>query len=137
MRIRRLRRTCLTSTRRAALQTESSFLPKAVALPDFSHSVTARIPRKRGHLLRRLVALALAIGVPAFAAPSEWRAFPLTQAAAAEPVRPMGFETAGDSFPGSAFYYLADQPNTGQPSADLGGSSSFAAPSDVLGGPAA
>lgn len=84
------------------------------------------MPRKRGQLVRRLAALALAIGVPAFAAPSEWRAFPFSESAAAQPTGPLGFETKGDSFPGSAFYYLADDPAARRPSADLGGAASFA-----------
>jgi hypothetical protein len=54
-----------------------------------------------------LAVLAAAIAVPAMAAPVEW--------APAEAVRnnpgPMAFETPGESFPGSAFYYLDDLPN--------------------------
>ncbi len=77
---------------------------------------TAFAPRRATararHRGRSLVALALAIAVPAFAAPAEWRAFPLFESAKAEPVRPMGYEIAGESFPGSAFYYLADEPNS-------------------------
>jgi spore germination cell wall hydrolase CwlJ-like protein len=103
-----------------------------------SHSVTRRMPRKRGQLARRMAALALAIGVPAFAAPSEWRTLPLTQSAAAEPVKPMGFETAGKSFPGSAFYYLADDPAARQPSADPDAANSFASQTgDLATGPIA
>jgi spore germination cell wall hydrolase CwlJ-like protein len=94
------------------------------------------MPRKRGHLARRLAALALAIGVPAFAAPTEWRAFPLAEQATAAPLAPMGFEVPGDSFPGSAFYYLADEPQL-QPSADRDGANAFAPPADEPGGPAA
>jgi hypothetical protein len=57
------------------------------------------------------MALALAVAVPAFAAPAESRPFALFGSAeAATAVKPMGFETAGESFPGSAFYYLADEP---------------------------
>lgn len=52
-----------------------------------------------------------AIALPAFAAPGgwadDWDAFSIGNAdAAAAPVEPMPFERAGDSFPGSAFYYL-------------------------------
>jgi len=61
------------------------------------------------------VALALALAVPAFAAPAEWRTFPsfssLFDEAQTKASRPMGFEIAGESFPGSAFYYLADEPH--------------------------
>lgn len=94
------------------------------------------MPRKRGQLLRRLAALALAIGVPAFAAPSEWRAFPFTESAAAQPSAALGFETKGDSFPGSAFYYLADDPAARRSSSDLGGADSFAQAENAVTAPA-
>jgi spore germination cell wall hydrolase CwlJ-like protein len=80
---------------------------------DFSARFTRR-GRARGltakaaqrHIGRRLAVLAAAIAVPAMAAAGEWRdAQPQAPAA-----MPMPFETAGESFPGSAFYYLADQP---------------------------
>ncbi|RDC60247.1 N-acetylmuramoyl-L-alanine amidase [Alteripontixanthobacter maritimus] len=64
------------------------------------------------HRGRRLTALAVAIAVPAMASPADWRA-PMIGAnlsAKAAPVTPMPFETAGSSFPGSAFFYLADPP---------------------------
>jgi hypothetical protein len=60
--------------------------------------------RKRGH-----VALAVfgAAALPAFAAPGGWEAFAIGDAAqSAAAVEPMPFERQGDSFPGSAFYYL-------------------------------
>ena len=64
------------------------------------------------HRGRRLAALAVAIAVPAVAAPDDWSALQfgkpdLEQAAA---VQPMPFEQAGQSFPGSAFYYLEQSP---------------------------
>ena len=60
---------------------------------------------------RALLALAAAIAVPAFAAPTEWRGFAgETQNAMPDAVEPMPFERAGHSFPGSAFYYLDDAP---------------------------
>ena len=64
---------------------------------------------KRRTLLARLSALAAIIGVPALAAPAAWDELGGSQAAPAE-IAPMPFETAGESFPGSAFYYLADEP---------------------------
>jgi spore germination cell wall hydrolase CwlJ-like protein len=80
---------------------------------DFAQRLTRRgraRPLRAGtakrHLGRRLAVLAVAIAVPAMAAPGEWRSAPATVQSPA----PMPFETAGDSFPGSAFYYLADQP---------------------------
>jgi hypothetical protein len=79
---------------------------------------TARVPRKgrsagehgkRKHRGRSLIALAMAIAVPAFAAPGEWSPLPsFEEQAAVEPVTPMGFETPGESFPGSAFFYVED-----------------------------
>ncbi len=64
------------------------------------------------HSGRRFVALAVAVAVPAFAAPGQWERFSLNDPAldAAELTEPMPFEQAGHSFPGSAFYYLEDSP---------------------------
>ena len=64
------------------------------------------------HRGRRILAVAAALGVPAMAAPDDWHAFgqPAAQPAPAETVRPMPFERAGHSFPGSAFYFLEDSP---------------------------
>ncbi|MFZ1743584.1 MAG: cell wall hydrolase [Pontixanthobacter sp.] len=63
-----------------------------------------------GHRGRRLAALALAIGVPAMAAPGQWEAYKLANAEVelADTAKPMGFEQPGMSFPGSAFYYIED-----------------------------
>lgn len=86
------------------------------------------------------VALAVlgAVALPAFAAPGEWRPFHIGDAVAdAAPVHPMPFEQAGESFPGSAFYYLdlqAREPGLGE------GIHSDAEPairSDAIGFPAA
>ena len=64
------------------------------------------------HRGRRILALAAAIAVPAVAAPGDWRDFGLAEAeiALAPEVQAMPFEQAGNSFPGSAFYYLEDAP---------------------------
>lgn len=49
--------------------------------------------------------------MPALAAPGEWHQFLAADPAAmAEPVEPMAFERPGESFPGSAFFYLAERP---------------------------
>jgi hypothetical protein len=56
---------------------------------------------------RGLSALAIAIAVPAFAAPQGWAESASTPAASAHP---LAFETPGESFPGSAFYYLEESP---------------------------
>ena len=58
---------------------------------------------------KRLALLAAAIALPAMAAPAGWNALGTGEAEAAT-VDPMPFETAGENFPGSAFYYLEDQP---------------------------
>lgn len=52
--------------------------------------------------------LGAAIALPAIVAPQGWN---FSDAGAVVPqVTPMGFETPGESFPGSAFYYLDDLP---------------------------
>ena len=64
----------------------------------------------RRHSGRRALILLAAVAVPAFAAPDSWTAFAIGDAGNAELVlEPMPFEKAGDSFPGSAFYYLAPE----------------------------
>ncbi|WP_333605558.1 cell wall hydrolase [Novosphingobium sp.] len=74
----------------------------------------ARFPRRCRHARARrkrrwslgLAALA-AIALPAFAAPGGWDRFRIADALTPDaPLRPMPFEQAGSSFPGSAFYYL-------------------------------
>ena len=74
--------------------------------------LTRRSKPATPHRGRRILALVAAIAVPAFAAPSEWRPFSDAGAevALADTVEPMPFETAGESFPGSAFYFLEDEP---------------------------
>lgn len=74
---------------------------------------TRRAARQRQrHIGRRLVALALAIGVPAIAAPTDWQALLSApdKASLVPAAKAMPFEEAGQSFPGSAFYYLEDAP---------------------------
>jgi hypothetical protein len=57
---------------------------------------------------RRALAALLVIAVPAFAAPAIMPSFEIGDAGkAVVTLEPMPFEKAGDSFPGSAFYYLA------------------------------
>ncbi len=64
--------------------------------------------RQRRHLIRRALVLLTALAVPAIAAPNEWGVFEVGDAGRRElAIEPMPFERAGDSFPGSAFYYLA------------------------------
>lgn len=63
---------------------------------------------RRAKLLRRLGVLAVLLAVPALAAETAFE--PQIPRAPAPAVQPMGFETPGESFPGSAFYYLEDAP---------------------------
>jgi hypothetical protein len=100
--------------------TEPLFLSTDLRPRDFS----ARLARGAGpigarrarrHAGRRLAVLAAAIAVPAVAAPVEWQPAALVEPA--PQVRPLGFEVAGESFPGSAFYYLDDLPNLHNPAA--------------------
>jgi hypothetical protein len=69
------------------------------------------------HRGRRVLALTVAIAVPAMAAPGEWRTLDLAARPAAS--QPMPFETAGESFPGSAFFYLEDLPQAPAPDTGL------------------
>lgn len=91
----------------------------ALSLPteDRPRDFSARLARKdmrgirprRRHLGRRGAVLLAAVAVPAVAAPSQWD-FDIGDAGKAEvPIQPMPFEQPGQSFPGSAFYYLAPQ----------------------------
>ena len=97
-------------------------------------TTTAALPRlasrraaARSGWGRRALVLLAALGVPALAAPEEWRGFEIGSAVAAPgALEPMPFEQAGESFPGSAFYYLTSEE---APAA--------AALTDTLSGPAA
>lgn len=61
--------------------------------------------RNRG---RYALALLAAVAVPAIASPGEWSTFEIGDAGkAVVAMQPMPFEQSGNSFPGSAFYYLA------------------------------
>ncbi len=65
---------------------------------------------RRRHRGRRALVLMAAIAVPALAAPGDWQAFGIGNAGAAKvTVEPLPFERPGESFPGSAFYYLAPE----------------------------
>jgi len=92
------------------------------------------------HRGRRLLALAAAVAVPAMAAPGEWHTLGLLDPAD-EPAAPMPFETPGDSFPGSAFFYLEDLPaaplDSSLPPPLESGAHSDAVPTSGPAGPAA
>ncbi len=69
--------------------------------------------RTAKHRGRRIAALAAAIAVPAVAGPGDWHpigVLAFQEPAIAAPVTPMAFELPGNSFPGSAFYFLEDAP---------------------------
>ena len=81
---------------------------------EFSARFARARPRRlrgqkgRRHSGRRALVLLAAIAVPAFAAPESWSSFTIGDAGrAALVLEPMPFEKSGESFPGSAFYYLA------------------------------
>jgi hypothetical protein len=83
---------------------------------DFSARLSRAQPlrlagaRPRMHPARHALVALAAIAVPAVAAPDEWARFEIGDAGRAEiPIQPMPFETAGASFPGSAFYYLTHE----------------------------
>lgn len=70
---------------------------------------TLAMRARRRHRGRRAALLIAAMAVPALASPGQWRNFEIGDAGRAEiTVEPMPFEQPGDSFPGSAFYYLAN-----------------------------
>jgi len=77
--------------------------------------------RDRRQLIARGALLAGAVALPTVAAQGEWedlgRVLGLEQERVA--FAPMPFETAGESFPGSAFYYLEDAPRLTMDLADL------------------
>jgi hypothetical protein len=98
--------------------------PCALPAEPRPRDFTARLSRRAGgiglrrrprHYGRRAAVLLAAIAVPAVAAPSDWSAFEIGDAGRAEvAVEPMPFEQGGSSFPGSAFYYLAPEQQSGQ-----------------------
>ena len=84
----------------------------AVEDPGFRHA-KSRNPLM-GKRVAAITALAVALTVPAVAEKSEWDIFGIEDAAAHSErtlqLQPMPFEIAGQSFPGSAFYYVEDTP---------------------------
>lgn len=91
---------------------------------------------RRRHRGRRALVLIAAVAVPALAAPGDWGAFAIGNAGkAAIAIEPMPFERGGDSFPGSAFYYLVPDPARDLPTAP--GMAAAAGFVDPAGGPIA
>ena len=73
-----------------------------------SRARTLGMRLRRRHLGRRALVLLVAVAVPALAAPDQWPRFDIGNAGRRTvTVEPMPFEKSGESFPGSAFYYLA------------------------------
>ncbi|WP_088309840.1 cell wall hydrolase [Novosphingobium sp. B 225] len=63
---------------------------------------------QRRHWGRRALVLLAAVAVPAIARPDAWQSLGIGNAGEAQVrIDPMPFEKLGESFPGSAFYYLA------------------------------
>ncbi len=97
---------------------KSSDRQKPICLPDRSGGEPP-LPAPKLPMKRRLMVLVAAIAVPAMAAPGDFGAIagdaPSDGSGAPyiayENVPVMPFETPGGSFPGSAFYYLADPPS--------------------------
>lgn len=89
-----------------------------VSTPGTRPSATPRARRReqrrrsRRQMAGRAGVLALAIAVPTVAAQGEWSVLREAIGLAPEklPLTPLPFEIAGESFPGSAFYYLEDAP---------------------------
>lgn len=104
----------------------------AAALPRKTRRSKA-VGRKvigRATLARRGAVLLAALAVPALAAPEEWRGFEIADASARQvTLEPMPFEQAGESFPGSAFYYLTSDQTLGlQANSDATDHDPFAGP---------
>lgn len=75
-----------------------------------SRARTLGMRLRRRHLGRRALVLLAAVAVPALAAPDQWTGFDIGNAGQSSvTVEPMPFEKSGESFPGSAFYYLAPE----------------------------
>lgn len=92
--------------------------PEVIRLPDDARSASEEPEIKRSAMRSRVAALLAVLAVPAMAAPGDFGAIAgaapmesesLNRQLAAMPAMP--FERPGMSFPGSAFYYLADPPS--------------------------
>ncbi|WP_247712023.1 cell wall hydrolase [Qipengyuania qiaonensis] len=77
--------------------------------------------RNRQQIARRGAILAATIAVPTVAAQGQWPDLRIAMGIGEErlALEPMPFETAGESFPGSAFYYLEDAPRLATDLTDL------------------
>lgn len=95
---------------------------------------------RRKHRGRRALVLLAAVAVPAIAGPKGWDALALGDASAQSfAFDPMPFERPGDSFPGSAFYYVAQTEllPAGLDPAGLPTDAAGASLADISGGPVA
>ena len=103
-------------------------------------AATLWLRRRHKHRGRRALVLLAAVAVPALAAPQGWERLGIGDASAQGfALDPMPFERPGDSFPGSAFYYVApseDLPAGLDPSG-LPSDGAGAALIDFVGGPVA
>ena len=101
---------------------------------------TLGLRRRRKHRGRRLAVLLAVVAVPAIAAPQGWDALALGDASGQGfAFDPMPFERPGDSFPGSAFYYVAQSEAlpAGLDPSGLPGDAAGAELADLSGGPIA
>jgi len=80
-----------------------------------ARGVGATLRRAQARIGAKIATLAVAVTVPAMATPGAWS--PFADEAAEVVIAPMPFEEPGSSFPGSAFYYLADEPYIPLPAA--------------------
>lgn len=90
--------------------TRATARPRPAARRKARGGWRARLGLDGPHRGRRLLALAAAVGVPAMAAPGDWSVMRFDGAEIPAETAPMPFETAGENFPGSAFFYLEDLP---------------------------
>ena len=103
-------------------------------------AATLGLRSRRKHRGRRALVLLAAVAVPALAAPQGWERLGIGDASEHSfALDPMPFERPGDSFPGSAFYYVA--PNEDLPAgldpSGLPSDAAGAALADFVGGPVA
>jgi spore germination cell wall hydrolase CwlJ-like protein len=113
--------------------------PREFALRLPREEVRAEASQQAGkHHWRRAAVLIAAVAVPALAAPSDWRPFDIGNAGEAQLViEPMPFERPGDSFPGSAFYYLATAKDIARDKEAGFAVDASSAIADAIGGPIA
>ncbi|MCK0128044.1 cell wall hydrolase [Erythrobacter sp. F6033] len=106
----------MNSIRSLAQRTFARSTPEVIRLPDASR--VEAVETKRPVIYGRIALLLAILAVPAMAAPGDFGAIAGSAPLESESVRSdlaelpvMPFERPGMSFPGSAFFYLADPPS--------------------------